>query len=118
MNKIGLIFTLILFIGLSGYISGLFYIMVHEDAHIAVFYKYEIDSASQYNYLLLSAATIPNIEQYNERCNDYCKSDQLNIDAVGYHIALFIFAIHLLTLSTISFYILFIKPKGLNTPVS
>jgi len=118
MNKIGLIFILLLFIGLSGYISGLFYITIHEDAHIAVFYKYNIDSTSQYNYLLLTAATIPNIDQYNRLCNDYCKSDQLNIDAIGYHMALLIFAIHMLVLSSMMFYIVFIKPKGLNTLVS
>lgn len=121
MNRFSLILFLILFIGMSGYISGFFYLNIHEQAHVAVFNKYGIDSVTQFQYLILGGGTIPNLKQYNIRCDSVCKSDQLNIDAIGYHIALLIFSIHILIFMMLSYKIIFgdflnnTKPKDLNT---
>jgi len=112
MNKISLFVLLILFIGIAGYTSGMFYVVVHEKAHVAVFTKYGIDSIVTLNPKMIDGATIPNETQYIEKCNDFCKSDQMNIEAVGYHTALLIFAGYLLASALMGFYILFVREYG------
>lgn len=84
------IYTLIL-IGIFSYSTAVFYLFVHESAHANTFRSFGIGSKTTIDYRFLSAYTIA--ENNNCASLSECLAAQSNIDAVGYHFALIVYAI-------------------------
>ncbi len=89
--KIKKIIIFTLFFVLICFVVSMMYFSIHEQVHVQILKSYNVDSYTKVG--LFSAATYPYQEQYEERCDSFCKLANNETDVVGYHIALLIFVI-------------------------
>ena len=78
------LFLPLLFMGFV-YMGGFVFVYMHESVHQEIFKTYNITSTATINYLDLSGVTSASSEDYNEKCDEYCRlSNDMN-EVVGYH---------------------------------
>lgn len=83
-----LLITLI-FVGiflLAIYVVMMNHISLHEAIHKSIWEDYDINSTIEINFKTISGTTTADLNEYNNKCNDYCKFQHNLNDIVGYNI--------------------------------